>query len=191
MALCTDPQTDSWRPMSRLNAPEPRSQMAAVWTGEEMLVWGGWTDGGACPGTGGSYNPRTDSWTPLPIEGAPVGRMDPAFVWTGRELIVWGGFMTDGERSCGSGGRYDPETRKWRPLSADGAPLSVRGAAAVWTGKEMLVWGGAHLDGSTPVNVGLRSGSRYNPDSDTWRPMSLEGAPEAAWIVGRLGQAPS
>jgi N-acetylneuraminic acid mutarotase len=174
-----DPRADRWRPMSRLNAPTPRSQMAAVWTGEEMIVWGGWGDGGACPATGGSYNPRTDTWTALPAEGegVPVGRLEPAFVWTGRELIVWSGLMSDGQRSCDTGGRYDPEKRKWRAMSASGAPPSVRGASAVWTGKEMLIWGGSHLDANTLVNVGRRSGARYDPETDTWRPMSIDGAP--------------
>ena len=88
-----NPATDSWRPMSHVDAPVPRSQMAVVWTGEEMLVWGGMADGGVCPASGGSYNPRTDTWTPLPIQNAPVGRLEPASVWTGRELIVWGGLL--------------------------------------------------------------------------------------------------
>jgi len=122
-----------------------------------------------------------ETWDPKPgrPSSGPFGSIP-----TSIPGVHFSSLITDGERSCGSGGRYDPETRKWRPLSADGAPLSVRGAAAVWTGKEMLVWGGAHLDGSTPVNVGLRSGSRYNPDSDTWRPMSLEGAPEGRLDCG-------
>jgi hypothetical protein len=181
-----DPRADRWRPMSRLNAPTPRSQMAAVWTGEEMIVWGGWGDGGACPATGGSYNPRTDTWTALPAEGegVPVGRLEPAFVWTGRELIVWSGLMSDGQRSSDTGGRYDPEKRKWRAMSANGAPPSVRGASAVWTGKEMLIWGGSHLDGNTLVNVGRRSGARYDPETDTWRPMSIDGAPEGRLYHG-------
>ncbi len=168
-----DPQTNSWRPMSTLNAPEPRSQLAAVWTGEEVLVWGGWTDGGACLATGASYNPRTDTWTSLPTEGAPIGRMDPAYVWTGRELMIWGGFVNESQSSCGSGGRYDPETRKWRSMTNKGEPLPVRGAQAVWTGREMLIWSGSHLDGTTRVNVGVKGGGRYNPETDTWKEMTV------------------
>jgi len=181
-----DPRTDRWRPMSQVNAPTARSQMAAVWTGEEMIVWGGWSDGGACPATGGSYNPRTDTWTALPGEadGAPVGRLDPAFVWSGRELILWGGLMSDGGRSCDTGGRYNPEKRQWRPITSAGAPPSVRGASAVWTGKTMLLWGGSHLDGDTRVNIGRQAGASYDPERDVWRPISSEGAPE-----GRLDHA--
>ena len=179
-----NPATDSWRPMTHDGAPAPRSQMAAVWTGEEMLVWGGMTDGGACPPSGGSYNPGTDTWTPLPLENAPEGRIEPASVWTGRELIVWGGLLEGGQRSCGSGGRYDPESRTWKPLPTVGAPVSARGLQAVWTGREMLVWSGGHLDGESPVNVGLKTGGRFHPDTNAWLPMSVEGAPEGRIYYG-------
>ena len=181
-----NPATDSWRPMTNEGAPTPRSQMAVVWTGEEMLVWGGVADGGACPSSGGSYNPRTDTWTPLSLENAPMGRMEPASVWTGRELIVWGGLLEGGLHSCGTGGRYDPETRTWKPLPALGAPVSARGLAAMWTGLEMVVWGGSHLDGETPVNVGLKSGGRFNPDANAWQPMSESGAPDGRMYYGAV-----
>jgi N-acetylneuraminic acid mutarotase len=177
-----NPATDSWRPMSAKDAPSARSQMAAVWTGKELLVWGGWADEGDCPTTGASYNPATDTWTPMSAENAPEGRLDHAFVWTGDELIVWGGLLKDCKRSAGTGGRYDPGTKTWEPLSTEGAPISVRGTHAVWTGSEMVVWGGAHLDGENLVNVGRSSGGRYHPASDTWTPTAITGAPH-----GRMG----
>ena len=179
-----DPTTDAWRPMSREGAPAPRSQMAAVWTGEELLVWGGWSDGGACPSSGGSYNPRTDAWTAFPSENAPEGRIEPACVWTGRELIVWGGLLEGERRSCGTGGRYDPELRTWRPLPTEGSPVSSRGMQAVWTGSEMVVWAGSHLDGETPVNVGLKTGGRFNPNTNTWKPTNTTGAPAGRMYYG-------
>ena len=179
-----DPATDRWRPMSLHGAPTPRSQMAGVWTGEELLVWGGWGDGGECPYTGGSYNPRTDAWSPLPVENAPEGRVEPAFVWTGRELIVWGGLLQDGKHSSGTGGRYDPERKIWKPLSTVGAPVSSRGSQAVWTGREMIVWGGSHLDGETLTNIGLNTGGRYHPDTDSWQPVSVKDAPEGRMYYG-------
>ncbi len=44
---------------------------------------------------------------------------------------------------------------------------------AVWTGAEMIVWGG--FDGSTYFN----NGGRYNPANNTWQPVSSVGAPSA------------
>src|SRR5438552_37953 len=55
---CTD---DTWTPTSTTNAPAGRYEHTAVWTGSEMIVWGGFN--GSCLNTDGRYNPGTDSWT--------------------------------------------------------------------------------------------------------------------------------
>jgi N-acetylneuraminic acid mutarotase len=176
-----DPRTDRWRPMTLEGAPSGRSQMAAVWTGNQLLVWGGWTDGGSCPVTGAAYDPRMDQWTELPTENAPEGRIEPSCVWTGREMIVWGGLLEGEQRSTATGGRYNPETRKWTLLPTAGAPEPARGHSAIWTGREMLVWGGAILEGSPPVNVGTNAGGIYSPEQDRWRPL-----PGTSKVEGRL-----
>ncbi len=56
-----NPITNSWTATSTANAPAPRTNHTAVWTGSEMIVWGG-NDVGAF-NTGGRYNPVTNSWT--------------------------------------------------------------------------------------------------------------------------------
>ena len=179
-----NPTTNTWRAISTQGAPTPRSQMAAVWTGTEFMVWGGVGDGGECPASGGSYNPQTDSWTSLAMDGAPEGRAEPACVWTGSEFIVWGGLLQGGTRSAGTGGIYNPDAKKWRPLPMDGAPKSARGVQSVWTGSEMLVWGGAHLEGEPLVNVGLNTGALYNPRTNSWKPTSVTGAPDGRMYYG-------
>lgn len=174
-----NPATESWTPMNLEGAPEPRSQMAAVWTGKELIVWGGWGDGGICPSGGGRYNPKTDTWTPLPTENAPEARMEPGFVWTGEEMIVWGGLLQGEKNTSDTGARYNPEKNTWTPLPAKGALASVRGHQAVWTGTEMIVWGGGHLEGDGPaINVGMNTGARYNPKTDSWQPTEINGAPD-------------
>ena len=76
-----DPATDSWRPTSTLNAPSVRASHTAVWTGSEMIVWGG----GTFPdfNTGGRYDPATDSWRPTSTLNAPSARERHTAVWTG------------------------------------------------------------------------------------------------------------
>ena len=39
-----------------------------------------------------------------------------------------------------------PQTDIWRPMAAGGAPPQLRGHTAVWTGEQMLVWGGDEGD---------------------------------------------
>jgi Kelch motif len=187
-----NPRTDRWRPMTLVGAPTGRSQMAAVWTGDQLLVWGGWSDGGRCLSTGAVYDPRTDQWAELPTENAPEGRLEPSCVWTGREMIVWGGLLEGEQRSTATGGRYNPETRKWTPLPMEGAPAPARGHSAIWTGKEMIVWGGANLDGDSPINIGTNTGGIFSPDQERWQAVpgspSIEGRLNhvAAWTGGEL-----
>jgi len=147
------------------SAPAARSWHTAVWTGSEMIVWGGnnWSNRFIC---GARYNPATDGWTPLPEQSAPEARYQHAAVWTGSEMIVWGGDDSTGSRT-NTGARYDPVTDSWSPISNLGAPDARAGHTAVWTGSEMIVWGGDNLN----------TGGRYDPAGDTWTPMDATGAP--------------
>src|SRR5206468_1910792 len=82
--------TDNWIATSTTGAPAARQFHTAVWTGSEMIVWGGVGSGGFF-NTGGRYNPGTDSWTATSTTGAPAARDQHTAVWTGSEMIVWGG----------------------------------------------------------------------------------------------------
>jgi len=158
-----DPITDTWTATSTTNAPSARIRHTAVWTGTEMIVWGG----GGYLDTGGRYNPSTDSWTATSTTNAPEGRVDHTAVWTGNEMIVWGGFNPD-DGETKTGGRYDPSTDSWTPTSSTNAPSGRNLHTAVWTGSEMIVWGG----------LADNSGGRYNPVTDNWVSTSTTNAPE-------------
>src|SRR5947208_15661949 len=82
-----NPSTDSWIATSLTNAPSARDLHTAVWTGTEMIVWGGYL----ALNTGGRYNPSTDSWTATSTINAPEARRFHTAVWTGSEMMVWGG----------------------------------------------------------------------------------------------------
>src|SRR5213594_1363994 len=82
---------NTWTATSTTNAPAARDSHTAVWTGSEMIVWGGF-NGSSYLNTGGRYNPGTDSWIATSTTNAPAGRQEFAAVWTGSEMIVWGGF---------------------------------------------------------------------------------------------------
>ncbi|WP_455220865.1 Ig-like domain-containing protein [Kaarinaea lacus] len=154
----------TWFATSTLNAPSPRREATAVWTGTEMLLWGG--DNGSYINTGGRYNPATDSWQLMSTDNAPGGCSTPVSVWTGEEMIVWCGRVGTGDR----GGRYNPATDTWSAMSITNAPGAVSHTTAVWTGTEMIVWGGY---GTTYSNTG----GRYNPTTDTWQRTTFTGAP--------------
>ncbi|HEX2047714.1 MAG TPA: hypothetical protein VHF27_08120 [Acidimicrobiales bacterium] len=136
-----------------------RSGAASVWTGEELLVWGGSTLAGSeneWLGDGAALDPVANRWRPLPP--APIGpRSDPAAVWTGSEMVVWGG-TAGGGGILADGAAFDPKTNRWRPIAPQPFGGSTR-PAVVWTGTEMLV--------VSSVN-GL-STSAYDPRADRWR----------------------
>ena len=57
-----NPGTDSWTATSTTNAPTGRYVHTAVWTNSEMIVWGGFDNGGPT-NTGGRYCAQAGSST--------------------------------------------------------------------------------------------------------------------------------
>ncbi len=91
-----------------------RSGFAAVWTGRQVLVWGGYTGSfttPVIPPHGVAYDPAADRWSALPM--SPLhGRNGPTAVWTGHQMIVWGGSINNGlkETDFKDGAAYRPPT---------------------------------------------------------------------------------
>jgi len=140
-----NPSTDDWIVTSTINAPAGRAGHKAVWTGREMIVWGGYFSDVFYHylNTGGRYNPATDSWTATAITNVPDGRSNHTAVWTGSEMIVWGGEAGDDlGYYFNTGGRYDPITDNWIATNTVSAPDGRFAHTAVWTGNEMIIWGG-------------------------------------------------
>ena len=74
-----NPSSTAWSAVTTAGAPEPRSYHTAVWTGSEMIIWGGYNGNGT--GTnyndGGLYDPTANSWTAVSTAGAPPPRVTP------------------------------------------------------------------------------------------------------------------
>jgi N-acetylneuraminic acid mutarotase len=56
----------------------------AVWTGTEMIVWGGY-NGSSWLNDGWRYDPATDQWTSMSSSNAPSARENHTAIWTGTE----------------------------------------------------------------------------------------------------------
>ncbi len=167
------PATDTWiwnATGTGTNVPAGRQNHTAVWTGTEMIIWGGW-DGTSCLNTGGAYNPTTVTWADTNIgSNIPAGRRNHTAVWTGTYMVIWGGHS--GSQYLSSGGRYNPvgTPNRWATMAAYTARQDH---TAVWTGTYMLVWGG--FNGTDVLNTG----GAYNPVGNTWTAMSSTNAPSA------------
>ena len=165
---------DTWTPTDSNNAPEARDDHTAVWTGSEMIVWGG-----ANPfilNTGGRYTPSTDSWVATSTTNAPAARVLHTAVWTGNEMIVWGGNDNDGPppQYFNTGGTYNPSTNSWMATTIANVPSARASHSAVWSGSEMIIWGG------TDQNfVLLNTGGRYDPGTNSWIATNTTNTPEA------------
>jgi len=158
-----NPVTNSWAATSTTNAPGVRYSHTAVWTGTTMIIWGGY-DGNHLS-TGAKYNPSTNSWTATSTANVPDGRKNHTAVWTGSEMIVWGGSSEDNFGELNTGGRYNPISNSWTPTTTVNAPAARNYPTAVWTGGEMIVWGGnAGLFNAVVFNTG----GRYNPGENSW-----------------------
>src|SRR5882762_9011986 len=160
-----------WTATSTSNAPIPRNSHTAVWTGSEMIIWGGFVPIHTV-NDGGRYNPATDSWTATSTINAPSARSGHTAIWTGSEMIVWGGVHDRLDDYLNTGGRYDPTTDSWTPTSTTNTPLARYGHTAVWTGSEMIVWGGYNFNQ-------LNTGGRYDPVADSWTATTTTNAPLA------------
>jgi N-acetylneuraminic acid mutarotase len=159
-----NPTTDTWRTL-RASPLQPRMAHTAVWTGHEMLVWGGVGAGegatGAAP-QGAAYDPTKDTWRVL--RDAPLAtRGWHSAVWTGREMLVYGGTPRgSGAGWLTDGAAYDPASDIWELLPPSAGSYLQDTGETVWTGRQMIIWGGS-------------IGAAYDPATRLWT--SVVGAP--------------
>ena len=67
-------------------APEARTNHVSVWTGNEMLIWGGSGAGG------GRYDPAVDAWRSIDVNNVHDRLLYQTAVWTGNEMLIFGGW---------------------------------------------------------------------------------------------------
>ena len=160
-----------------------RVDSMAVWTGLQMIVWGGSAPraiGGETPFDDGAlYDPVARAWTMLPV--APISaRSNAATVWTGAEMLIWGG--SDDGTSLFDGAAYNPTTSTWRQLPTFDLAATIR-PTTVWTGTEMIV-----LEG---IN-GAPSGGTYKPAKNLLGTIAsppgrnTEPKPQAVWTGHKI-----
>lgn len=197
---------NAWSPTST-SGVQTRMYHTAVWTGSEMLVWGGWSSAGTYATSGNRYDPATDTWTGMQSLYAPSPRIHHLSAWNGSRLLIWGG--QDASGYFGNGGRWDPATILWDTTSnptmtGTNVPAARRRAVAAHTGSSWIVYGG--FNGTNGV---LANGGVWDDATNSWKSMATTGAPGpkelpvAAWSgsefivwggrsnIGNWGQYPA
>jgi hypothetical protein len=138
-----------------------RGEAAVVWTGTQMIVWGGSTDGGSHVfGDGASYDPASRDWQKLP--SSPLtARSDSAATFADGSLFIWGGWQGINHWAL-DGALYDPTTHTWHKLPA--APVTNYGwAQAYWTGQQVILLNTPEYG---PIDV-VRADA-YDPQTSRW-----------------------
>jgi hypothetical protein len=135
-----------------------RGGSSVLWTGKEMLAWGGSTgDNTGFLVDGALFDPGTSTWRMLPP--APIEPQKTVAVWTGQELIVVGSRQAAAYR----------EEAGWRELAAPDFSVELA-TASVWDEDQMLLWSGDQM-------------AAYDPIIGTWQSLS---APPTAGILRTL-----
>lgn len=70
----TSVEAPGWSNGSTGDAPAARFGHGAVWTGSQLIVWGGTLNGGAVSGVGALYDPALNLWSPLSTLDDPTAR---------------------------------------------------------------------------------------------------------------------
>jgi len=168
------PTAQQWTPISTSNAPVGRNGHIAVWTGSTMFIWGGQNVNGLL-NDGALYDPVADQWTVLSLPNPPEARINATAVWAGDRVIIWGGIGAAGALNDGGELVFSSNAPVgWISTSLTGAPPGRSEHSAVWTGQQMIIWGG---------NAGgaLGDGALFNPASNTWTVVSSTNAPVARY----------
>ena len=153
VAEAYDPARDAWSRLSPPAGPRYSPGYRAVWTGKEMLAFGGFHSV--------AFNPTTGRWRELrrPLR-------DGIIVWTGVEAVGWGGGCCGDAFSDGAA--YNPATGRYRKLARSPLAPSQRPMGA-WTGRELIVFVSGFDPDGRPYPARLARAAAYNPATNTWR----------------------
>ncbi len=171
-----DPAGDSWMvlPVAPAQFSAGRFLHTAVFDGTRMILWGGLSGSSTVNDTGAIYDSKAMTWSISGSSGAPSARAGHVAVWstTSGEMIVWGGCskasMFSFPPTCSSflddGAAFQPSSGVWRKIAPAPVGFEPRWrASAVWTGSDLVVFGGEVASGSY-----AKSCARYDPKLDVW-----------------------
>jgi hypothetical protein len=157
-----------------------RTRMAAVWTGDQLFVWGGYDrmddGGGTVTADGALYDPTTSTWRRLPA--SPLSAQAGAqAIWLNGQVLVLGGqpaVVSGTQYEYRDMAAYDPATDRWTklpsmPIAKDHSLLNVVAVAVTdhlyawqeWQRVEPTADGGSTTYSGVDLDI-------YDPARNTW-----------------------
>jgi hypothetical protein len=170
-AAIYDPATNTWTLVTATtNAPSPRWGATAVWTGTQILVFGGRaTTSGPALMDGASYDPATQQWSPI----APglAGHVHAVGGASSSQAVFWGGWGATTTTLVAGAERYNIGTNSWQPASIIGTvPGPLQDPAWAFTGTNLYVFGGS-MGGTTRTNQAWS----YSLTTNSWTTLASAG----------------
>lgn len=148
-----------WNNMSQPAFLASRYGASAVFTGTEIIVWGGCDSAGVCYDNGGKYNPYTDTWTAISTTNAPAARQEHTAIYatTSNVMVVWGGKSAAGT-ALNTGAIYNPTADTWTTINmpVGTSPVARWGHSSVYDSdhNRVLIWGGIGTAGLLTSGIG-------------------------------------
>jgi len=129
-----DPTTDTWTDISTIGAPpNGLSEHSALWTGTELITFGGKKNGGISENNFYRYNLLDNTWSQGSNINKPISTIYHTAIWTDERMIVYGGLDE-------IAGIYNPTSDTWETQNIANNMNFVK-HTAIWTGSSMIVAG--------------------------------------------------
>ncbi len=169
-----DPLTDTWTTLAggTTNSPAGRKEHTGIWTGTEMVIWGGFVNGVGMVDNGAAYDPTSDLWRTIATPPTALGgRQKHRAIWSGTEMIIVGGEGIYPVTAPFSVAAYNPSLDSWRSLAHAGGRKDF---PAVWTSNSLFLFGGKDAN-----NNRIASAKYWLEATDTWLDVASAVAPTA------------
>lgn len=178
-----DPKTDTWETLPNTNAPPGRTEGSAVWTGTEVVWFGGRQFVGGCSPfcwywESYAYSSVTGSWIqkadPARVSGSHFARFGHAAAWVGGAMIAYGG--SNPYTVFSNAEAFDPALNAW--VNLPDAPDARTYAGGAGLGGKAYFWGGQRLVDASEASDVFGDGLVYDPATRAWA-RAMNGAPLA------------
>lgn len=181
VAVTTAPTTIAvaegrWTPVPT-SPLSPRWGASAVWSGEEVVLWGGYASEYDALVDGARYDPAAETWTPIPSAPVPHRGHQEA-VWAGGRLLVWVDAMIKG---LVAGAEYSPADGTWKRLPPP--PDEIRGSEGVAATDDLVYVLGVTYDDS-PGHRATPLVATYDPAARRWAVLPALPAPSEPVFLG-------
>lgn len=164
-----DLELNTWTDMAV--PPQIRLGQTMIFTGTDILIWGGNDENGIFQTSLLKYNIQSNSWVVINDANAPSGRSNHSAEWTGNEMIVWGGW--DQTNYLNDGKKFNPVTNDWSNMASAQSLAGRLGFICEWDGRDLYIYGGSNTTSGL-----LNDGARYNPVLDKWESLTIINRPQ-------------